>query len=300
MNEPQPNVGTQLQTYNSDYTENSEVSQFPQVPLNDMGLPTGFYRGDMISADYSENPEESENFDVDGCTLERQDALQHAFVPLDYGEGFPTLPSGTPYWNQLEHEPIEDYQLLDLYLQLPTLAEGARSLSFLPSLIEQHLQRDINLEKLQVLFSTYYWRYRAKSYDLFREAARRKQMELRALDVNNNHYLLAERLLKKLELYLDNEEDFWDLMTPKAAIDFLKALTSLQRVSVGMPSAGPPMVSTEGLGSPSFEVTLRTLAQESHESKSSETQNAEAVSAALADPKIAGLAQELIIKMGAK
>lgn len=292
---------------------------FPEVPLNDLGLPTGYYRSDMIDmrtlayeAPISEgssgttidiyNAEDQLKY-AEKLESSRQEMLRHAFVPLSYHEGFPTLPSGTPYWNQLDHEPIEAYHLLDLYLKLPSLGEGARSLSFLPSVIEQHLQRHVGLKELQELFNTYYWYYRAKSYDLFREAARRKQMELRALEVGDTHYLMAARMMEKLKLYLDNDEDFWDLLTPKVAIDMLKMLMQVQRVSAGLPAAGPPVAGKDGSANAdqSFEVTLRTIAQANNEHSGNKHHDAnQAMEQALADPAMADLAQELIIKMGAK
>lgn len=281
-------ANTQLQVLDNP----TQSSRFPSVPLNDMGLPTGFYRGDMVS---TPDPNEvSENVDK---FIDKQESYKHAFVPLAYHEGFPTLPNGNPYWNQFDHEPIDDYQLFDIYMQLPTLGEGARSLAFLPKLITQHLQRDITVKYLQQIFDLYYWHYRAKAYDLFREAARRKQLEMRALDVNNNHYVLATRLMNKLEIFFENEADFWDLMTPKTAIDFLKTLTQLQRVSVGMPAAGP--LNNQGDNeNPSFEMTLRTIAQSNHDDTTTDAQNNQAVNAALSDPNLASLAQELIIKLG--
>jgi hypothetical protein len=64
--------------------------------------------------------------------------LNVAWVPLSYLEGFPTLPSGQPFWSILPHEPGELHLALEAYLQLPTLhSQGIRQLSQLPEFLAQ-------------------------------------------------------------------------------------------------------------------------------------------------------------------
>lgn len=282
------------------------------LPLNDMGLPTGFYRLDLIDMPQGRSTKRGNGKSKsskalvsypEGSGKELQEVYQHAFVPLNYAEGFPTAPNGSPFWCQLDFEGMEIFQVFQLYLQLPTLSsQGVRQLIELPEAVEIHLQRTVPLQKIQDYFHLYYWQHRTKCYDLFREAARRKQQELRALEVNDNHFLVANQLMEKLKLFMSSDEDFWDVMTPKAAIDMLKVLTQLQRVSVGMPAMGPPQVAKgeEGRGLESLEVTLRTLAQGASHEATPEAVHAQTVSKMLGNPETAAIAQELIIKLNSK
>ena len=128
--------------------------------------------------------------------------------------------------------------------------------------------------------------------------------------------MIAERLLDKCLLYLgidpgtldfdmdEDNEEFWSLLTPKTAIDFMKTLTQLQRVSVGLPAGGPlpagPNQSANGLAS--MEVILRTLHHENVDPQlqdvSVTNDDGEKVTAELLqDPVALQTAQELIIRL---
>ncbi len=173
--------------------------------------------------------------------------LRVAWVPLSYSEGFPTLPTGIPFWEQLPYEPPEAFMALEVYLTIPTIEKrGVRRLDEVPELLGAAARASgyghtsgISMESLVGYYDLYYWKDRTKAYDLFRTAHYRKKSEERALQLMDDHYFRSESLLKRLSSYMEDEEEFWSLMTPKVAIDFFKTLTQMQRVSVGLPAAAP-------------------------------------------------------------
>lgn len=259
------------------------------IPTNEFGLPVGIYRMDLL-------PEEPS-----------KEELRNAFVPLSYHEGFPSLPTGDPLWACLPHEPPEAFQLFDAYLRLPSVVSGVRSVHTLRAratelAIPQHL---VEGEKVFLYYFGYFWDFRVRAYDLWMEASRRKTQERRAIETLDTHYFQADTLLKRLMKYLEDEEEFWDLMTPKVAIDFFNKLITVQRISAGLSAAGSGVRgqgnlvgSNEGEGT-SVEILFRNLAQQNADARDGVTidQSTEAMQQVLDDPATAQLAQELIIKL---
>jgi hypothetical protein len=297
-----------------------------EIPLNGYGLPTGIYRTDMLPFhDYSpETPvfaaKASEGTDIIPHEYESvhriagfpSDALQPAFLPLSYDEGYPAFYDGTPFWERLPYEPFEEYSVFERYLQMDRsarsldnedpdemgeVASGTRSIAMLAS----SLHGDGELLEMQDAYRNYYhlyyWNFRAKAYDIFKIAQHRKQQEMRAFETQDEHYILARRLMLKLMPYLEDEEDFWDMMTPKTAIDMLKTITQLQRISTGLPAGGPgaPREGSER----SMELVLRDVAQrQSIEVDNTQDQDSRLLlERTLKDPRSTEQLQELIIKM---
>jgi len=228
--------------------------------------------------------------------------LKAAFIPLNYDEGFPTLPDGQPFWDRFEFEPIPYHTAFQAYLQMPMVNRGVRSLSDLAAIMEKNglleldgfTYKDYTL-KFQILSQIYLWPIRAKTYDLYKAAAHKKQQELRALSVQEHHYNMSTRLMNRLSEYMEGEE-FWELMTPKVAMDMFKALVATQRISVGLPASAPPI--KDGEGSTSFEMILRTLAQQGGAQEIAKSgQDNRLAARILENPKTTELAQELIIRM---
>jgi len=241
-------------------------------------------------------------------------ALSNAYVPLQYDEGFPAFLSGSPFWCRLEYEPGDAFQAFDRYLHMNMgksanqdedeydgkAASGTRSLSTLVA--ELHPGSDIlrMTEIYQTYYHLYYWGSRAHAFDLFRVAQFRKQTELRAIETQDEHYVASKRLRHRLGQYFENETEFWDLMTPKVAIDFFKTVTQLERISSGVPAAGPESESREGLAGKPFELTFRTIAQTNRSAAAGTTvsEDGEVLDKALEDPAATELLQELIIRTG--
>lgn len=235
--------------------------------------------------------------------------LAHAYVPLDYNEGFPTLPNGRAFWTIFDWEPLQAFQTFEAYLNQPRLhMSGVRQLAIVSEDVANGYNFDKDPSEVKALSYLYSWGPRAAAYDMFQTAAFSKQLEQRAFDTLDSQYLLANKLMLRLEEYLmDDSKDaeFWDLMNPKTAIDLLKTLTATQRVSVGLPANGPLPVSQQtGADSDkgkTLSVLFRSIAKQNNESAGGEISAAQdqgVLIKALEDPKTAELAQELVLKLG--
>ena len=259
-----------------------------ELPTNEFGLPLGIYRLDLI-------PNEP-----------TREELRNAFVPLTYNEGFPAFADGRPLWSHLPFEPAEAFQAFDGYLRLPLYTgSGSRSLFDLTANANDLgiPNNIIEPEALQHFYFGYFWDYRVKAYDMWSTASRRKAQEIRAVETLDSHYFKSRALMKRLMQYLEDEEEFWDLMTPKVAIDFYNKLVATQRISAGLNTTGGNgsrgSNSDESNEGASVEILFRNLAQQNADAREGITidQSNEALQQALDDPQTAEMAQELIIKL---
>ncbi len=306
---------------------------FAKIPKNTLGLPEGIYRPDLLpntlpntsrsstrvppcqplTLDNESEEVLGELLEVDGSDADSKLVLQvaeptiedkylkAAYVPISYAEGFPVLPEGRPFWLQMAFEPSDAYQAFEEYLAQGN--NGARQLF----LLEGHPDdsstlNGYSLQDLHSFFYLYYWQDRSRSYDIFRIAQFRKVKENRAMELEDDHFLKAQQLFDKCMAYIESE-DFMDMLTPKAAIDLLKTVVQLQRISAGLQANAPstPKDATEGA---SLEVVLRQIAGNNQDGMSITVNQGEDDHAhmelALQDPSTAALAQELVIKLNTR
>lgn len=303
------------------------------IKLNAYGLPEGIYRPDLLPAlpddddNSNTNTKEqeillptnaNEPFNLPtiaagrysevatqlGLPIEYFDKVENeieaSFIPLDYSEGFPSF-SGKPFWIQMDYEPTDAYLNFQAYME-QAAKEGMRQLFTLNTPVET----DISILKEQA--ALYYWDFRVKAYDLFKIVHRRKERERRAMEVEDSHFLFANRMLSICEAYMNaNEEEIKESMSVKNLVEMVKLGTELQRISVGLPANGPSATqasknTTEGT---STEIILRSIAQQNtlpQETQTSDSNNDAqsqlmAMQSLLADPEALSLAQELIVKV---
>ena len=337
-----------------------------KIPLNDFGLPMGYYRADLLPWHAWEPPTsvfdvptidaptieaDTDHFDPLGVGLDIADVvsgttslvvldeeepdvptkerrtvgfptheLDAAFEFLNYTEGFPALNNGLPFWGQLEYEPVEAHAIFQYYLQMQfgtegdhteepnddgvynsgRAATGVRSLSQLAANLTTSNENLLsNIQKYETYSAMYYWPQRAKSYDLYKVAAFRRQQEIRAIETQDSHYVHSRRLMTRLLNYMDEDEDFWDMMTPKVGLDMFKQLTQLQRVSAGLPAAGPLQDKDGGVkGGASLEVLFKQFAQvNNQEGALIDEEGHELVEKVLEMPEAIEQMQALIIKI---
>ena len=185
------------------------------VPENEYGLPTFFYRSDRLPFDLSQLT----GLDADACV-----------EPLDYEEGYPTFGNGKIFWQQLPHEPLDAFLLFQRYLDQAE-ETGLRQIQLLA------MENNVSLDKAQEWYTEYFWRARARSFDLFQVAADRKRRELRARKLEDNHYKTADALMKQLEPHLQSPDVFKN-MDGKQLVEVLRLLINIQRVSNGLPQNG--------------------------------------------------------------
>lgn len=223
-----------------------------RVPLNNLGLPEGFHRSDLLPVDVIKRVIPQEQLYQDPSGRSRGDLLQGvltdegpllildekrvrlAYVPLDYSEGFPTLPkSGLPFWDKLEFEPIEAHRAFELYLKQGT-SEGSRRLFSLACQPQTHqlclgttvpnstnvqngaedaqldLQRDLSIRtnrQLQEWFILFYWGPRARAHDLFYLEGIRQSQRTTALHLQNEHFQDASALYHKIFEFIQGKGD---------------------------------------------------------------------------------------------
>lgn len=274
-----------------------------KLSLNDYGLPTGLYRTDLLPHTF--DPDEGLS----------QDILSAAYQEINYDEGFPTVNYGEPLWHQMDFEPHEAYLCFEAYK-----IQGTGGVRQLLAMLEsvtlkgdgclEILPPGITVEGLQTYFYLYYWEHRSRAFDLFNVIAARKQRALRALNIEDDHFLKAEKILNTVMMYFDEEEELLENLTPKAATDLLKWVVQWQRMSVGIPANGP---STQGTSSAAYgnadqnpiqdiEVTLKQIVGERfigrdidsvHDSQSLRD-------TLLSDPETAQVAQELVLRLSVR
>jgi hypothetical protein len=101
----------------------------------------------------------------------------------------------------------------------------------------------------------YHWNYRAMAHDMFYVDSIQKSREMLALQLENTHSSDSARLYAKLLAYINPDPSdpnfqpyfltdegsprFWERLTPRTAVDMLKIVTELQRVSIGMHPTQP-------------------------------------------------------------
>lgn len=287
-----------------------------RIPVTAEDLPIGFYRCDLLPF---EQPSFEEQMPTEGISdeellaqaqLREVQSLSAAFTELIYDQGFPTLASGEPFWHKLDFEPGLAYAAFQIYLDMDEtgardLSEIARNTELINILTQQrdgeappHSQVLSIITEYSIL---YYWRHRSRAHDLFKEAAYRHQRIKRAMSAEDYHYRLSEKLLKQVETYLGTE-DFAKGLTPKTAMEALTRLVAIQRVSVGLPAAGP-LPSKEAPESTQFEMILRQLGMQNVTSgrgqgtTGSNRMKSKALENILEDPANARQMQELIIRV---
>lgn len=242
--------------------------------------------------------------------LQEAQALHAAYVDLNFDYGYPTLPTGEPFWHKLDYEPGLEYGAFQIYLEADL--DGPRELTVLAQnqellqLYSLHKQAKLTPAALLLILNEsailYHWRARSRAYDLFKEAAYRHIRVKRQQKTEDYHYGVAEGLLQKVAQYLGTEKFINDL-TPKVALDALKALVAIQRVSTGLPAAGP-LSAKDAPESSEFEMILRQIGQKRatqaqsnkagmplHETGSSLADRL------LEDPDTARMTQELVIRI---
>jgi hypothetical protein len=231
--------------------------------------------------------------------------LENAYVPLSYMEGFPALPDGKPFWSQLEFEAPHAFLAFDAYREQGL--KGARQLfalelddDFRAKIISAKLPMPTAGE-IQEWAVLHYWFQRCKAFDMFHVAAQRRSNETRAISLQNKHYADATRLYDRLLLYMESEE-FWETLTPQAAIKMMAEVSRLQRMSIGLPAGGVSGASApDGSQTTSFEAIVRSVAKTLNP-----TDNVNPIAkdtadtlrrAMVGDPKLIAHAQEVILRM---
>ena len=195
-------------------------------------------------------------------------ALRVAYVELGFDHGYPTIPSGMPFWSKLDFESGFAYACFQMFLEQGE--EGPREIHQLLNNDElfrvfqdnfgKESTKQSLLFQLQEYFVIHYWYPRSRAFDLYRDTSERHSRLRRQSSMESRHYKLAKKALERLELCLDND-DFWAEVSPRVAFDALSKLVAIERVSTGLPAGGPLPVNQQPEAT-SFEMIMRAVAQQ--------------------------------------
>ncbi len=222
MNQELLKVQDEVSRYQSRYMRSLSA----RLPLNDIGLPTGFWQTDLVLVDVHGDDDEPDDM---------------AWQSLEYIEGFPTLAfTALPFWERIPGEPLTSYELFRAYLDYPgersfhevalrLNADKGRSIEFMPDMITSR--------QLQTQFDLYYWLYRCRAYDLFRDASMARTRAIAGNAMEQEHLSIGSKLFSKCADYFDNDDHFAALGA-KGVKDLMKDAVQMQRISVGLSPNG--------------------------------------------------------------
>lgn len=276
------------------------------IPLTQEGLPTGYYRIDLLPQQQPIDPQEEAQ------------AARNAYSDLSFEYGYPTLPDGRPFWYKLDFEPGFAFGAFQIYieqidggprelhklcenLELRTLASKAYCT---PQELDEYEDKLIPKSKMHRMiyeFSIlYFWRHRSRANDLYRDAAYRHTRLRRQSTLEEKHYSLADKFMKELQTKVLDTPEFWESMSAKTAVDLLGKLVAIGRISVGLPAAGP-LSQKETPEDVTMEMILRTLGQKTSGGQTFENGSATGgraiLDSILQDKDAAHGMQELIVRV---
>lgn len=185
------------------------------IPTNDQGLPVAY---------------------IDAATLvglSNTDDPLEAAVPLSYLEGYPAL-NGLPFWERLESEPLDEYELFKVYRDLPfdpTNPDGIRSITRVASRAAASKVSFSSPSFLYALAKIYHWYSRARAFDIYHrlvlETRRQREIEI----MENTHAKAAQKLF---DIALDYFQRHTEELSGKTAVEVLKFASQLHRLSLGL------------------------------------------------------------------
>ena len=262
-----------------------------KLQLNDIGLPQGFWQTDLTLAS--------------GCA---EDELppETVWVELDYVEGFPTIAAtAMPFWERIPGEPLNAYSLFREYLDFEDGERSFREVALRINAKAGALEGSrgaITPRKLQTHFDLYYWRFRTRAYDLFRDAALQRQKTIAGNRVESEHLRVATSLFEKCSEYFDDEGKF-EQLGAKGVMEMMKLTHTIQRLSTGLSMSGPkqssdgPSVHANSGGD--LRQIINAIGRKSvnQDDLKGRDSSLALLEAALADPETADLVQRLSLKI---
>ncbi len=263
-------------------TRRQSINQLSKdIPLNDYNLPKYLYRTDMIPPDI-----------LSRVQSEREQILTAAVITINYDEGYPAFENGHPIWDKMIFESSDEHTLFQHYLK--QTENGVRQIHLIATDIP-----GINPDALLDHFHMNYWKFRAKAFDLFLIAMHEKKRLIRLMACEDDHYIMADTLLKQCKKYFEDPE-VWQDLDPGTVARMIPQLATLQRQALGAAAqgGGGPAGGVNS-GAKSVEVILRQLTADDVQESTAHVGESKSIATLLNDPEAAEVAQELIVKLNA-
>lgn len=238
-----------------------------QIPLDEYNLPQYLYRSDVLAPSLLTNPKTA------------QDLLNSAIIHITWDQGFPTVHQEDPLWARLPFEPENAFNAFLMY----AAQSGIRQLNQIT-----HESRDLLLE----WYHLYYWAPRAKALDMFRAAHHYRLREKRILDLEDNHWIEGEKIMKRLQNAIANKTaDQLAEMDIDKLISSMEKVAKIQRSAVGLATNGGERDAPKAT---SVEVAIK---QASEDGTQRRIEDDTLDPALFSDPETLAHAQDLIIKV---
>ncbi len=164
------------------------------------------------------------------------------FVPLQYLDGYPATPEGTPFWERLDNEREDFYDIFKQYRnstheQMLERSEPLEQAIHGRSIALVAERRNLRRSDVITLSRLYHWYSRAHYYDKYQK----EQLErLRAAQVKymeGEHARAAQTLFNTMNSWILNHVDE---LTPKSALEWFDTAVKLERLSRGLPPDRQP------------------------------------------------------------
>jgi hypothetical protein len=271
------NTGPEIMVFDEDWSRGAIMASLSErIPRNEYGLPTFIFRSDLLHGNHF-----------------AADDLDAAVISLNYAEGYPTLPSGGSFWNQLPHEAQSNFELFQGYLDQGAEL-GIRQLDVLS------VGTDKTPSQLLDLYHEYFWSARARAYDLFITAAQAKKRLARVRQMEDDHYDVAGKLLDKVQERFKGEFDDWiEELDAKEAVEVLSELVKIQRMSTGLVGQHASSTAKDIGPGESAENVLRKLAQGAGAERSGSDNFQAKLQMLLKDPEKGDVLQAAILEVTA-
>jgi hypothetical protein len=132
-----------------------------------------------------------------------------------------------------------------------TLDAAEEALSVGPGTSVAPQLHGVSSSRLAEWFYLYSWGPRAEAHDMFYTDSVNHAREMMTLQLENQHYLAGSQIFKEVMGFItdkdkDGESAFWAQMTPKTAVDLLKASVEMQRLALGNSPNAPSKLAILG------------------------------------------------------
>ncbi len=209
-----------------------------------------------------------------------QSQMEAAMIHLEYHEGFPALPDGTPFWERLATEPENAFDAFFSYIEAgPT--RKRKDLIAYPT------------EQVNEWFHIYFWTYRVKAFELFKVVDANKRRVFRMLQTEDSHFKQAEKLLTKVTATLDGyTAEEWKDVGIERLIGALEKLVKVQRISAGLSANGGAIEPEDLKRAPSTQVIVNQIVENTPETQKNREDDLDLL---VDSPESVEMAQQLII-----